>query len=209
MWMKNKFLFVICMFFLFLFSWIGTAEPFWKAKTEVFNRIKEERAIIVSAKAESEGDLKVLKLTTAGMIHAPASFSDKLLTDYNSYTEFLPYIKESSFDKTTNNLFLHGALLGFHVRMTIHIKAEAEGSGHRFSWESIAGGFIGMHGVVLEEDFDSEHTLVSMEAEYKGESLGIPTFILNRGLEFAGQRASGAMRSHVESRWEDSKKGVK
>jgi hypothetical protein len=53
---------------------------------------------------------------------------------------------------------------------------------------------------------DSTHTEISLDSTYVGQSLGIPGFILDWGLEFAAQRTANSMRSHIESEWENLKK---
>ena len=63
-----------------------------------------------------------------------------------------------------------------------------------------------MTGTIDEKVVDGEHTEISMYGLYRGKSLGIPGFLLNWGLEFAAHRASGSMRSHIESEWEKAKK---
>lgn len=180
-------------------------EPFWKAKPAVYKKIKEDRAIIVSAKVDDVEEKKKLSLATAGHIRAPEEFVHKQVIEFDSYSKFLPYIEESSYDPKTQNVFIHGALLGYHVRMTLHVDSEKTEKGHRVKWQSISGGLVGMKGTITEDAFDRDVTEISMAAEHTGESLGIPGVILNWGLEFAGHRAAGNMRSHIETQWKNSK----
>ncbi len=180
--------------------------PFWKTKPEVYKRLKEDRAIIVSAKDEIEADKRKLTINTAGLIHAPEDFVFNRITEYEKYPDFVSYIKETSYDKTTKNLFVHGAILGYHVRMTIHMEPYKTLSGHKLDWQSISGGFVGMKGSINQESSDAEHTEISMNAVYLAESLGIPAFILNWGLEYAARQACASIRTHIEDEWSESTK---
>jgi hypothetical protein len=180
-------------------------KPFWKAKPAVYKKIKEDRFIVVSAKVDDEDGKKKLSLLTAGHINAPVDFVHEHVMKFGSYSKFLPYIEESSYDAKTKNVFLHGALLGYHVRMTLHVESKKTENGHQLDWESIAGGLIGMKGRITEERLEANVTEISMDVLQKAESLGIPGFILNWGLEFAGHRAAGNMRSHIESEWKKAK----
>ena len=168
--------------------------------------MKEERAAIVSAHTEKVGDQKKLSVITAGIMKVPENFGHKQIMDFSNYSHFLPFIAESSFDQTTQNAFVHGAFLGTHVRMTLHIQSSETILGHQLNWESVAGGLIGMKGSIDENKIDFEHTEISMVSSYLGDSIPVPTFILNWGLEFAGQKVVNAMRTHIEEEYEKSKK---
>ena len=180
--------------------------PFWKKKKDVYKRVIEDRYIVVSAKAEDVDSLKKLILITAGHIHAPIDYTYQQIKDYDSYSHFLPYIDVSTFDNATRNLFLKASLLGYEVLMTLHLEDEVIDEGKRINWRCISGSFVGMKGVFLFTPFDPEYTEISMNAEYIGEKIPIPQFILNWGLEMAGQRVAGSMRKRVEGNWEKSKK---
>jgi ribosome-associated toxin RatA of RatAB toxin-antitoxin module len=180
--------------------------PYWKAKKEVYKKMKEERYIAVSAHSNSVGDKKKLTVTCAGIIHAPVAFAHDTIMIFDQYPKFLSYILESPYDKTSHNVFLHGAIMGYHVHMTIHTDVESKTDEKKIKWKSIEGGFKGMEGVILEKGIDENHTEISFDSSYVGESLGIPAFILDWGLEFAAQRTAANMRSHIESEWENSKK---
>ena len=175
--------------------------PFWKAKPEVYRRIREERAVIVSAKTEDVGEDKKLIITTAGLIRVPVEFAHQKIMDFDSYSKTLPYIEETAFDKVTNNLYVHASFLKYGVKMTLHIADEKTSTGYLIHWESISGAFVGMKGTIVEDRTDKDQTEISMYGSFLGHSLGIPTFILQWGLEFAGHRAASAMRTHIEEKW--------
>jgi len=180
--------------------------PFWKSKPEIYKKMKDDRYIPVSAHTSDVGADKKLSVVVAGIIHAPVEFANSRIIQYDEYPKFLSYIVASPYDKTTSNIFLHGAILGYHVQMTIHVTAEKSGDNEVIKWKSVAGGFIGMEGIINEVPIDKDHTEISLDSTYIGKTIAIPAFILDRGLEFAAQRTASSMRSHIESEWEDSKK---
>jgi uncharacterized membrane protein len=177
---------------------IATPVPFWAAKPDLIKKMREDRYIAVSAQSENKGDDKHLVVLTGGFIHAPDDFTHQHIMNFDSYSKHMPYMQESAFDTKTQNLFVHGAILGYHVRMTIHIDDVATPEGHQVQWRTIAGQFVGMHGTITDHKSDTEHTQVALEADYLGKTLNIPGFILSWGLEFAAQRACGAMREYIE-----------
>jgi len=182
------------------------APPFWKSKPEVYKKMKEERYIVVSAHSNDVDGGKKLTVISAGIIHAPEDLTHQTILDFKEYPQFLSYILESPYDSKTKNIFFHGAILGYHVHMTIHIDSEKTSNGDLIKWKSIEGSYLGMEGTIKEESLDSTHTEISLDSAYTGKSLGLPTFILDWGLEIAAQRTAGSMRSHIESQWEKTKK---
>jgi len=200
-------------FIVLLFSSLALTDdptPFWRSKPEVYKKMKEERYVVVSAHTQSVGEEKKLTIISAGIIHAPVEFTHQRVLEFKKYPEFLSYIVDSPYDETTKNIFLHGAVLGYHVHMTLHIDTEKTEKGEKIHWKSIEGGFKGMEGTIIEDppkdSNDNEHTEISLDAAYLGKTIGLPGVILDWGLEFAAQRTATAMRSHIESEWEKSKK---
>jgi hypothetical protein len=176
--------------------------PFWKEKKEVYKRITEDRAIIVSAKVDKIPNGEKLTVTTAGLISAPVDFSHKFVMNFDEYSTILPYIKKINYDRTTNNIFVHGGLLGYYVSMTIKLKPEKILNGYLTNWTVISGNFKGMTGYIREEAFDQKKTEISMNALYLGKSVDIPGVIMQFGLEVAGRKAASSMRSYIEEQWE-------
>jgi uncharacterized membrane protein len=182
--------------------------PFWKSKSEVYKKMKEDRYIPVSAHTVDADKGKKLTVVTAGIIHAPLEFAHSVIMKFDDYPKFLSYVVASPLDKVTNDIFLHGAFMGYHVQMTIHINVEKVGTGERVKWKSVAGGFLGMGGVINEEVIDKDHSEISLDSSYVGKTIALPAFILDWGLEYAAQKTASSMRSHIESEWEASKKGT-
>ncbi len=199
----SKIIFVSLSLTGFIFADLG---PFWKTKPEVYKKMREDRYVVVSAHSNDVDKGKKLTVISAGIIHAPEDFTHQQILDFKEYPNFLSYILESPYDPTTRNIFFHGAVLGYHVHMTIHVDSEKTDTGDLINWKSIEGSYVGMQGTIKEESLDSSHTEISLDSAYVGKSLGIPAFILDWGLEFAAQRTASGMRSHIESEWEKSKK---
>lgn len=207
--MNNSFKW-LAQFLIFTVAALALAEtvslPFWKSKPEVYKRIKEDRAIIVSAKSEKdEKGEKAMILLTAGRIKAPLYFTHEIATQYGQYQKILPYVSETTYDKESGNLFASGAFMGLKAKMTMKLSAEeGEGSKDYIKWEIISGFLTGMKGVITEEKISDEVTEISMDAKYVGPTV-LPGFLMNWGLEFIGQKMASAMRSHVEAEWEKEK----
>ncbi|MDZ4676892.1 MAG: hypothetical protein SGI74_05210 [Oligoflexia bacterium] len=186
-----------------------TPAPFWKSKPKVYKSIKEDRYIAISVKTDEVKDQERLIMACGGRIHAPLSFTHQHINDFNSYSKLLPYVDETSFDPKTKNLFVHTSLLGYHVRMTLHMETQSTANGYRINWESISGSFKGMKGVIIEDRDGSEHTEISMDATHMAHDLGIPAILSGPIIEIAGRKIAARMRAHIESEWEKSKKELK
>src|SRR4051812_45459936 len=96
-----------------IFAQAPTPLPFWKEKKDVYKRLIEERAIIVSAKDETVKEGKKLIVIAAGLIDAPENFVYDEIMKFGGYKEFMPYMDETSFDPKTNNVFVHCSFMGY------------------------------------------------------------------------------------------------
>lgn len=181
-----------------------TSEPFWKSKKDVYKRIKEDRAIVVSAKTTKENSKTKITLIAAGRIHAPLFFTHKIATDYSQYKKILPYVDEAIFDTKESRLTAKGSFMGFSSKMVVTVKGDESSSGGHIKWEVYSGFLTGMSGVITEEKISDEVTEISLDANYTG-GLELPSFLINWGFEFLGQKMAQSMRSHVESQWEKEK----
>jgi len=173
--------------------------PYWKSKSEVYRRIAEEKYIVVNARDFEENKLKVLTLLTAGHIQAPMDYTYDQIMNLDDLPKYVSYIKEAKFDPVTSNVFVHGALLGYHIKMVLKITPFQVSPLERIIyWESIQGGLIGMKGDILLTTLEGGRTEISMRGRYAGAHMPIPDMILKWGLEFAGQRAAASMRHSIE-----------
>lgn len=180
---------------------LSSPPPFWKAKPEVYKRIKDERAVVVSATCRTLEKQKSLRVISAGHISAPEDFTYKQILKFNEYSQILPYLIESSHDPRTQNIFFHGAFLGYHLRSTVHVAPETTLTGHLIKFRVISGHFTGMYGQILLEDLSLDATEISMEAQYEGAILHLPNFLLSWGVELAGKKAASVMREFIEKQW--------
>lgn len=172
--------------------------PFWKAKPKVYHKIKTERLIVVSAVSENKKGMEGFRLTTAGHMKAPLEVTHKTLLDFSSYPQVVSYIKTTRYHEKKKLLFVHGAVMGYHVRLHLKIDIEKTKNGYKTNFECIRGSFKGMTGEIVEEAVGPSTTEISMVARFAAKKIPIPDILMKWGLEFAGQRAAGAMRQHIE-----------
>lgn len=178
--------------------------PEWLTKPSIQNRIHQDRFIFMKAESFSENGKKGIRIKSAGIIEAPLSVTHKMIQEYDQYSKFVPYVEESILDKKTGLVFVHGALLGYHVKMTVRLTPKDSFLENRIFFETVSGYFTGMKGYILERESGKNKTEISMEAEYAGETLNLPDFLTNWGIEIAGQRAAGAMRDRIEKSWKST-----
>ncbi|MBK9294491.1 MAG: hypothetical protein IPM57_08605 [Oligoflexia bacterium] len=179
--------------------------PFWKSKPAVYKKIKEDRAIVVSAKTIHKENIKNVILNGAGWVKAPLDFVYENAIDFNQYSKILPYVEETTYDKSLEELTAKGSFLTINANVKMKLKVVKEGRSAQIKWSIIKGIFDGMEGVVLMEKTTNHQgddvTECSLKANYEGDA-NIPDFLLHWGLEFIGQRMAYKMRNHMESLWQ-------
>lgn len=208
--MYKSITFLLKTFFVLLISFATQAQsgknaPFWKAKPEVYRRIKEDGAIVVSAKSTKEKSIKKVVLTSAGWVKVPLDFVYQKSIEFDRYANILPYVEETSFDKSTSELTAKGSFISVKANVKIKMEPSFNQDEAKIKWTILKGMFEGMSGTILMEKVQStqadEYTQCSLSASYQGEGK-IPDFLLNWGLEFVGQKMAYKMRNHVETEWE-------
>ncbi len=200
--MEKKLLFLVLFYFSVYVTATQSKIPFWKSKSEVYRSIKEERAIIVSAKTDHDDSGKrSITLITAGRIRAPLRFVHEKITHYSDYSKILPYMDETSYDKETKKLFASGSFLGFKAHATLEMGSKKEDGKSSVDFKITSGFLSGLTGVITEERVEDLVTELSMDSVYTGDA-SIPGFLLSYGLEFIGHKMAASMRSYVESQWE-------
>ncbi len=187
--------FLLCFFIL-----AANAEtlPFWKEKPAVYQRIVEDRAIIVSAKISSEDEQKKLNIVSAGHIKTPLDFTWKKILDFNQYDKISDHFRNIQYDQKTQKLFLKVGALGFYANLWLDLKPQHSDTKKTLEWECYKGSFKGMKGVLTIEQYRKNITEISMLANFSGKSIPIPDILLRFGLELIGKQMATKMRNYIE-----------
>jgi hypothetical protein len=187
--------FLVWIFILPLFA---NEAPFWKKKENVYQRITQEKEIIVSAKIITEEQEKRLNIVSAGHIQAPLDFTWKQILDFQNYNKITDHFKDIKYDAKNNDLFFNVGALGYYASLWLKLKPSGNDTVKTLEWHCYKGSFKDMRGVVTIEKIGPKTSEISMLSNFSGKSIPIPDILIRFGLELIGKQMATKMRSYIE-----------
>lgn len=180
--------------------------PFWKSKAKVYQRIVEDRDIIVSAKTEDQAVPPaklphVLMISGGAQVAAPLNVTYKTARNFDELAKTTDHLKELKFDPAASELYVHLEGLGHHSKMWMQLRFEEQDSFHNIHFEVVRGNFEGLNGDFRFEDVERLKTEISMTAQYPFDKLGFPQTLIELGLEGMLKLMAFRMREYVESKY--------
>lgn len=171
-------------------------------KDTVLKRIVENREVMSHAvlhdpdpKPGSNQDRRY-EYYASMLIRATPKHTQKVLTQYELYEKFVPFVDQARFDSKKNLLELAGGIWNFKLRSFIQFKEVGKTAIH---FRIVKGSFQGMTGKVLFEPWGERDTLVYLGGEQVGKEWP-PQFILEKGAEVVFSITGKKMRSLVEEK---------
>lgn len=187
------------------------AEPFWKRKEKIYQRVKSERMVAVKVTAiadESKGkDFRRMKMLGAGHSHVPTRFAFDQACAFDKLPKMSSYIRHVSHHKEIGQVAMHSQAFGYKAFMRMQVDPQWQGEKGRIGVRVIEGTFEGMTATLLLEPLDPTHTEISLTAQYDYEKLPIPAFFVEFGLEVVVQKVAERMRAFAEQEYQDLKIG--
>jgi hypothetical protein len=175
--------------------------PFWKKKPQLLEKIRDERAILVSVRADNapKSDEVIFTMNGAGVARQPKDFCFRTAQDYPRLKEISEHFKTVSFDLPTRQLFIVTEALGYQARMVMRVTPVSEDWRSELQWEVIWGHFKGMTGLIGFENIDAGRTEMSLSARYQASELPLPKALVGFALEVVMQKVAEKMRTYIES----------
>ncbi len=174
--------------------------PFWRKKPELMQKIREERAVLVSVRQEDVGNKQVRFLMAgAGSVSRSKDFCFKTAQQYSKLKEVSNHFRDVNFDSKTGQLYMVTEALGYQARMILKVTPVSEDWRSELQWEVIWGHFKGMSGIVGFESLDSTHTEVSLISKYQADELPLPRVLMGLALEVITQKVAEKMRHFIEA----------
>ncbi|MCB0347435.1 MAG: hypothetical protein KDD37_01295 [Bdellovibrionales bacterium] len=177
--------------------------PFWKQKEAVYQRIVEDRAIIVSANITSENEQKHLAIVSAGHIKTPLKFTWKKLLDFKHYDQITDHFKDVDYNPKKQELFINVGALGYYAGLWLKLNPSEGSAKNTLAWKCYRGAFKGMNGTLTIEKYGIKVTEISMQADFTGKSVPIPDILLRFGLELIGKQMASKMRNYIEDSYKN------
>ncbi|RME16775.1 MAG: hypothetical protein D6797_03825 [Bdellovibrio sp.] len=176
--------------------------PFWRVKPKVYQKILENRSIVVSVKTQPlKGGLHQLYMQGAGIVSAPLKYCFAQARQFENLKKVSSYIVSARFHSKSQRLYLHTKAYGFHAQMLMQIYVAPSAFIH---WKVVAGSFTGLRGVFVFKSVGAEKTELSLTAIYPYKTLKMPHFFVEFGLEVILQKVAWKMRRFIEERYKQS-----
>jgi len=188
---------------LALIAQVWGAEPFWRAKGKVYERIKS-REIIVSVRTE---DLKgetyphALRILGGGRIETPCDFAYEAAQKYEELAKESGYVEEVKYTPGDRRLALKMAAFSFKESCTMTIGPVAAAEPRAIEYAIVAGrmtGFVGRF-EFLPVEGNAKVCDIGTRGDFHYYELPLPKMFVTFGLEVMFQRMAGRLRAFTES----------
>lgn len=175
-------------------------EPFWKGKPKLIQKMREERAVIVSVRSsELAKNLIQFHMQGAGWVSRSKDQAFAIARQYQNLKEVSSHFKTVVYDQKSDQLFVVTEALGYQARMRLQMSVVEQDKKNLIRWEVIWGHFKGMKGVIGFEAVARNKTEVTMLALYEADELPLPKTLIGFALEVVVQKVAEKMRSYLES----------
>lgn len=178
---------------------------FWKAKPELYKKMLEDRAILVSVthkspekNASGEKNYRLF-LKTAGITNAPLKFSEAKIQEYEKLPLLSNYIKETQFNAEKSELYFFGDAYSYIAKMWMKITPTKKSGEFNLGFEVVRGHLTGMKGSIRIEEVSPTRSEISLVAEYAAQKLPLPAPLLDFGLEIVLKQVAQKIRKYLET----------
>ncbi len=180
--------------------------PFWRKSEKVFERITEEREILVSAGVTSK-EVRAetwhkMKMKAAGLVSVPLSFAAEQVWKFETLPKVSSSFEEVKFFPRQMKLYMHVSAIGFHARMIMQLEKRVNDGIHEIHWTNVEGSFKGMKGYVRLEKYSRGKTFFSTRSVYESKKLPLPKALVGIGMEVVAKAAASGMRDFLEKAYD-------
>ncbi len=184
--------------------------PFWKAKEKTYAKIRDEKAIIVSVKAEKENASpaapNIMKMSGGGIIATPQSYAFERALDFSTLTKISSHVRRADYNAKDQTLDLHTEAFNYHAYMKLKIDRVENNSEKAILFRVIQGHFLGMEGKVSFVEVAPLRSEIGFAAGYRYDKLPFPQFFVEFGLEVVIQKIAVLLRTNFENEFQASRR---
>lgn len=176
---------------------VAAIQPFWKAKPEVYRKVLEERAVMVSAQSSPK-----IKLTGGGVVEVPNTFAFEEVQKYEKLDAALDFIENVKWDKENSEIDLDVNAFGLNAHLLVAITPSLPTQNPSYLRFVIRKGWMqGLDGRLTLENLNKIRTEVGLDAELN-ESKGFFSRIFwSLTLEGVMKKTAESIRSYLEKEW--------
>ncbi|MCM0606011.1 MAG: hypothetical protein KA715_07965 [Xanthomonadaceae bacterium] len=122
--------------------------------------------------------------------------AEQVITRYDNYEKFIPFVTLSRYDARTGSLDLEGGVLGWNLKSTLQVSKIVNG---KLSFEIISGHFKGLKGFMMTERTQDYKTLVLIQGELDDKNARWPpVWVVENGGKIVFQISGNKLRSLIE-----------
>lgn len=174
------------------------ALPFWKAKDKVYQRIQEERAIVVSVKTENRPDgRQALIFSGGGQMDAPQDFAYSQAMQPDHLRQAIDYVEDVQWQG--ERLYVRSRAFGYEAKMWFRLRTTPNSAIH---FEIVQGTLVGTEGDLTFSDVQTKtgtrRTEVGISGHYDFKHFPLPKMFAEFGIEVILQRMAIHMRGFLE-----------
>lgn len=199
--------------FLPLTLWGQEEEPYWRKNKNLYEKILNQRKIVVSVKTEGAKPARSFRMLGAGVVNAPLRFAVQEVKKFENLPKTSSYFKKVVHNEKEQKLYLHMEAMGMRARMMLQYKwtDNFDKNQAQMDWLVTWGLLKGMEGNFIFREVPGEpgKTEVALWNSIKNMESPLPDFLMGFTLEVIGEKVAQKMRSYVESQYRDSQEKVK
>jgi hypothetical protein len=140
-----------------------------------------------------------LYIAGAGMTKANKNQAFRQLKKFSEWTELSDYVVASDYSEEKSELFLHLKAYGYFAKMHMDVAFASRDDSHDLFMKVIKGHFLGMTvGFRIQKDAKSRNSEILMTALHPFETLPLPRFFVEFGLEVVFQQLGQRLRQKME-----------
>lgn len=178
--------------------------PFWKARTELFRQVEQDRAVLVSVKRTHSDS--PWEFVGGGHVQADWETSWQVARHYEQLARLKWLFKKVEYDLKASRLSLMLYFIGFERSMVVEIR-EVKASGQGIlDFHIVDGFFRGLRGRLEFLPRSALVTEVSFEANFPGK-VSIPGFLFIPGSEAVMRYVALELRTLIEQAQKNKSKG--
>lgn len=180
----------------------GWSAAFWEGKPKLEAKLREERAVLVSARTDTgvlDREADLFTISGVGWVRREASVVFALAQRYEKLKEITDVFREIKFEPKTNRVFVICQALGYQARMLFSVTSSLAPV-REIRFKVIEGHFLGLEGTMGFRELNEKNpsTEVSLQVRHEAREIPIPKFLVGFALEVVIQNVAKKMRTYFE-----------
>lgn len=190
-------------------GWFSRA-PFWlergKLKPKLEERLRDDRAILVSVRSERgprDPKADLFLVSGIGWVRGEAERIFETVQKYESLKQTSDHFREIKYDAEKSRVFVISQALGYQARMWFQMRPEVVEPRrmYRLHFEVVDGHFIGLRGFFEFKSLRESRTMteLSVRIEHEAREIPIPRIFVGFALEIVVQKVAERVRTYLEA----------